>query len=290
MICKLIRFSHYLSVLRVASCELRVAGLLKSPFLIIIFSFFLNIAESQVVIEQTIDIQARNIYADNFDNLYVLSNNAFIKYSSEGEKLAAFYAEGGEEITYADVRNPFKIIVIFEQQNKLLILDNNLTPVSNDIFLDETDIFGDALISGATIGGYWIYDKVNNQLLKLNSVFDTEYKKSLFTKLNIISITDNASNIFTQTDSGRIYSYNYISGNSGYMPEINVTGDFSVKDDVLIYFNTYFHRLELINLSLNNQTIIMLPKEIEIIDATTGNTRIFFFDDTKVYVSSKKQD
>ncbi len=256
----------------------------------IIFIYFFNTAESQVVIEQTIDIQARNIYADNFDNLYVLSDNAFVKYNSEGEKLAAFYAEGGEEITYADVRNPFKIIVIFEQQNKLLILDNNLTPVSNDILLDETDVFGDALLCGATIGGYWIYDKVNNQLLKLNSVFDTEYKKSLFTKLNIISITDNASNIFSQTDSGRIYSYDYISGNPGYMPEINVAGDFSVKDDVLIYFNTYFHRLEFINLSQKNQTIIMLPKEIEIIDATTGNTRIFFFDDTKVYVSSKKQD
>ena len=256
-----------------------------------LFLLLCNISDCQVIIEKTISIEAKIIYADNLDNFYVLSDNAFIKYNSEGEQISTYYPKGGEEITYADIRNPFKIIVFFSKQNKIVLLDNNLIPIKNDIFLDEADIFGNALIVGATIGGYWVYDKITGQLLKLNSDFKLQHKKDLHTIYDIVSIENNSTHIFLQSDSGRIIYYNYITANWDYFYSI-IKKNYTVRDDIVTYYSEKEHAMIIIKILNDAFSVdtVKLPEDIEIIDAAHGNSKIFFFDESKIYISSIKQN
>jgi len=256
---------------------------------ILIFVFIYNVGESQIVIEKTIDIKANEIYADKFDNLYILTDEAFLKYNLKGKKLASFYPEGGEEISSIDVRNSFKIILFFAEQNKIILLDNNLTKISNDIFLNEFDVFGDAIISGAIIGGYWIFDNVKSQLLKLSSDFTLVYKKDIKTSSRIIAITDNSTNVFLLKETGDLMSFNFNTLALENIPISTPIKNFQIENDELIFYSSNMHSLKFQNLQDNKVSSIKILFGNSISGAGFGNSKVFFFDKLKVYICSVKQ-
>ena len=258
-------------------------------FLFIFFNLFFQ-TFGQVEIEKIINIEADNIYSDNFDNLYVLSENVFIKYNKEGKKTASFFPETGEEITGADVRNPFKIILFFSNRNKIILLDNKLIQISEDLYLDKVDVFGDALISGATIGGFWIYDKINSQLLKLKPNFSIEYKKDMNFSEEIISITDNASNVLFQKSTREYISYNINNGNIENLLIYKTSDSYRFINNEIVFYSGNIHGLSFYNWNTGKYRYIKFPSNITVTNAVYGKTKAFFFDKSKVYISTIKEN
>ncbi len=262
---------------------------MRHLFLFIFFHILFQ-TFGQVEIENIIDVEADNIYSDNFDNLYVLSENVFIKYNEEGKKTASFFPENGEEITCVDVRNPFKIILFFSNQNKIILLDNKLIQISEDLYLDRIEVFGDALISRATIGGFWVYDKINSQLLKLKPNFSLEYKKDLNFSEEIISITDNASNVLFQKSTREFISYNINTRNIENLPIYKTSDSYRFINNELVFYSGNIHGLSFCNWNTGEYRHIKFPSNITITNAVYGKTKVFFFNKSKVYISSKTED
>lgn len=261
----------------------------KKAGVFILLFVFINISEAQVIIEKEIKIEAERIWADSFDNLYVLSENVFIKYNSLGIKIGAFYSDNGEEISSADVRNPFKIILFYREQNKVCFLDNKLVKINSEVYLTEVGVLGDALIVGATTGGYWVYDKINSSLMKLAPDFKKEYKKYVNITREIRSITDNSSNVIFQTQGREYISYNINSGNKENLPIYKAAENYRVIEDVIIYYSGNLHGINLFTWKTQNSKNIILPKNISVSDAVLGKTKVFFFNKKGVYFSSIKE-
>jgi len=260
---------------------------MKLYIFLILISFF-SYSFGQIETEKIINIEADNIYADSFDNLYVLSGNTLIKYNLKGEKLFSYDAEGGDKITSVDVRNSLKIILFFEDQNKVILLDNKLSKIGNEIFLDKSDILGNAVICGATIGGYWIYDNINSQLLKLKFDFTIDYKKDMNISDEIISINDNSEDVFLQKRSREFVSYNIDSGIKEDMPIYKASDKYSFINNEIIFYSGNVHGLTFFNWKESNYRYIKLPVNIVVTNAVYGKNKVFFFNKTKVYISRIK--
>ena len=88
-----------------------------------------------------------------------------------------------------------------------------------------------------------------------------------------------------------IIYFNYISGGFEYFGVI-IYKNIKVQKDVVTYFNEKEHALSFMRILTNSLSakFVSLPNEIEIVDASYGNKRIFFFDKSKVYITSIKQD
>ncbi len=258
-------------------------------FLAILFNPFFQ-SFGQVEIKRIINVEAEQIYSDNFDNLYVLSENIIIKYNREGKETATFHPENGEEITSVDVRNPFKISLFFNSTNKIVLLDNKLTQISDDIYLDKAGIVGDALICNATIGGFWVYDNSNTKLLKLKTDFSLEYTIDLYISEDIISITDNASSVIFQTRSGALLTYDINSGDIENLSIYKASDNYRFVNKELVFYSANQHGLTFYNWNTGKYRHIILPSNIAISNAVYGKTNVFFFNKNKVYISSVNED
>ncbi|MCF6366835.1 MAG: hypothetical protein L3J35_11595 [Bacteroidales bacterium] len=259
-------------------------------FIIPVFFIFFSESFGQVVTENVINVKADIIFADGFDNLYVLSENSFIKYNSKGKEIFSFYPEAGDKITNADVRNSLKVILFFEDQNKIIVLDNKLSKISNEIYLDKFNIFGDAVICGSTIGGYWIYDNINSRLLKLNVDFILEYKKDLNISEEIISISDNSENVFLQKSSREFISYDFNAGVTEDMQIYKASERYSFINDEIVFYSGNVHGLTFFNWKKSEYRYIKLPKDISITNAVLGKSKVFFFNKYKVYISKIREE
>ncbi len=256
---------------------------------IILFLFGFIISDKPVEIEHIIYEHSDHIYTDKFDNLYITIQNKLLKYNTNGKLINSYSNKSGEYISRLDIKNPFKLILIFEQQNKLLFLDNNLSEISNELYLDEFEIFGEFSIISAAIGGYWIFDKVNSQLIKLAPDFKPEYRKDLFFD-EIINklIAEDHNHLYFKSETDKVLDFNIGTGNIEYLP-FQFSGRFKVSNKKLQYFHKESKMIITYNLSGLDLSKIQLPDTIDIIEAESGNSKIFFNDESKVYIASIKE-
>ena len=116
----------------------------------------------------------------SFDNLYIISGSSLIKFTSDGKQLFSFDSSYSEIISLIDVKNPMKILVFYNNQNKLLFLDNKLSLIGDEIYLENKNIYGNVLICSSEDGGVWILNVSGHQLLKYDADFKTVLQKDLF--------------------------------------------------------------------------------------------------------------
>ncbi|NOZ36132.1 MAG: hypothetical protein GXO80_12645, partial [Chlorobi bacterium] len=113
---------------------------------ICLISVFILSTFSDIHIKTIIPVKADKIYIDDFDNLYVISGSSLIKFTSDGKQLFSFDSSYSEVISSIDVKNPMKILVFYNNQNKLLFLDNKLSLIGDEIYLENKNIYGNVLI------------------------------------------------------------------------------------------------------------------------------------------------
>jgi|GEM_PF-3140366 hypothetical protein len=172
--------------------------------------FFFNVAFGQMSVEQKLNIKAQSIYADQADNLYVISNNKLIKYNSDGKQLFEFISPESENITSANVEDPLKILVFYQNQNRILFLDNQLIAITEQYISEKTGTINENILCRSTIGGYWLYDNYNSVLHKLNSDFKTEYSQNFSFGISYESISENGSTIVFKNEK-KTNTYNYLT-------------------------------------------------------------------------------
>lgn len=247
---------------------------------------FCHIHSAQIHIEKKIEMKIERIYADHFDNFYVIYQNSLIKYNSDGENPIYFQPESREKFSIADLKNPYKVLLFSPQENRLIILDKNLSEI-NTIFLEEkANVSNDIVITSSMSGGYFIYDNYRNELIKLNAMFEEEYRKELLSVSKIDFVLDLASKMILHSETGELFSYEYSTDSHSKLAMSLKTDYIQTLTDMLIYYSPEKHTLEFSDYQFINLSVINLPDDIEIIDAVFGNKKIFFYDHTYIYIAS----
>ncbi|NPA44834.1 MAG: hypothetical protein GXO49_04805, partial [Chlorobi bacterium] len=120
---------------------------------------------------------------------------------------------------------------------------------------------------------------------KINSNFKLEYKKDIKINDKIISISDNSEEVFMLKNSGDLMSYDFNTGNQKELPVYKLNKNFKVIEDNIACYSGNLHSIWLQNYVTGEKSKIKLPVKTEIIRATLGKNKVFFFNRNKVYIS-----
>ncbi len=232
-----------------------------------------------------IPVKADKIYIDDFDDLYILSGSSLMKFTSDGKQLFSFDSSYSEDISLIDIKNPMKILIFYKNQNKLLFLDNKLSLIGNEIYLENINIYGNVLTCSAENGGVWILDVSGHQLLKYDADFKIVLQKDLFEIKEIPDYIISGNNsLYIKTDKNFVYVFDNL-GNFNFKIEKNITSEFKVQEPVLNYFNKNKKVLVSYNIKTGNSLLKHFPDTLNIQDAVKSSDYLIFNDEAKVYVS-----
>lgn len=158
------------------------------------------IDESSFTFDQLVDI-------DNFGNKYYIHDNDFFQYKND--KLTEYTNIQLGNLFSADVFNPLKINLFYQDLNTLIVLDNRLADITK---VDFNNLPFFRLVTHVSTGNdntVWIYNQ-NTQQLEL---FDYLERKTRITTLpiegNVMSITSDYNYCWILTDR-YLYKYNYV--------------------------------------------------------------------------------
>jgi hypothetical protein len=132
-----------------------------------------------------------NIEVDGFGNIYVITNNEIVKYSSIGMLQKKFSTKRYGKIDFVDAMNPLKILVYYKDFQQIIFLDDQLTETSSMISIETLGYEQTGLVCSSTNNSFWIYDKQNNELLRFNSDLKTLVKSGNLKRLLDIDIKPN---------------------------------------------------------------------------------------------------
>jgi hypothetical protein len=108
------------------------------------------------------------LHVDELGNAYLVRNdNTLLKLSSAGDSLANFAGISNGDISYVDVTNPLRILVLYRDYGKLQILDRMLA-LKNELNLRKVNLLNTNVVAASAEGFLWVYDQFNASLSKLD--------------------------------------------------------------------------------------------------------------------------
>lgn len=114
-----------------------------------------------------IEVNTRLAEVDNLGRLYVVDDrNRLINYKPDLTEQYQFADKKSGLISTIDVTNPLRIIVFYDDFNKINILDNTLSLITDVVLVDK---FADVSAAAVTNdGNLWVYDPVQFKLIKID--------------------------------------------------------------------------------------------------------------------------
>ena len=120
---------------------------------------------------QTINQKADYFTTDHLGNIYFINGNEIVKYNSSGNYFSRFSNKQLGNISYVDVTNPLKIVLLYRDFSQLLFLDNMLGETSSKIHLQDMQLEQTTLACGSYNNGIWLYNPINFELTRFNQEF-----------------------------------------------------------------------------------------------------------------------
>ncbi|MDQ2752954.1 MAG: hypothetical protein M3R72_08020 [Bacteroidota bacterium] len=118
---------------------------------------------------KTIEGSFSNFYADNLENVYLISSsaNGLKKIDSGGDSIATFNNIRYGNIYSLDVTNPLKILVFYKDFSTIVILDRFLASRAT-IDLRKLDITQVKAVAQSYDGNIWLYDEGEGKIKKID--------------------------------------------------------------------------------------------------------------------------
>ncbi len=158
-----------------------------------------------------IEGQFKILELDHLGNIYLIDqSNVLKKYNPEFELLFEFSLNRMGDLTHLDVSNPQKMLLYYSEFQNIIFLDNTLSGIKR-LNLEELgywDIQGVALSRENNI---WIYDPINNSLLKINQngeliLNSNELYYENFHSVKLPRLFEQEENVFLYTTEG-VYQF-----------------------------------------------------------------------------------
>jgi len=113
-------------------------------------------------------VKADYIAIDIQGNIYCIEDSKLSKYSPEGSLLATFNRYSLGSITTINVSNRMKIMLFYKESGTILFLDDQLSPISEELNLFTKNLYNITLASYSTTNHIWLYNHFTEELLTLD--------------------------------------------------------------------------------------------------------------------------
>ena len=195
----------------------------------------------QVSPKSSVDLKASDFYGvDNFNALYYSVGNKIVKTKTDGSTINYSNVQLGALGT-ADVFNPLKIAVFYDQFNTVIILDNRLAEIFKIDFNTIQPYKNVSFVSTGFDNTIWLF----NQDLQQLELYDYKSNKTRATTIpvgsEVLDVDSDYNHCWLLTEN-YLYQYNYFGSlvsktkNDGFQTlRINDENVFLKKGNQLFY-------------------------------------------------------
>lgn len=125
-----------------------------------------------------IDTAANLAAVDNFGNLFLVTpKNEVMKFNPKGKFLWNYTNNAYGNINQIDVSDPLRVILYYADYQQLIVLNNNLSEISKFNFSTNPNQLV-TLVASANNNGFWVYDALNRELIRLSNNFTEDLNTS----------------------------------------------------------------------------------------------------------------
>jgi hypothetical protein len=140
--------------------------------------------DSSFILLRTYNGDIADAAIDNLDNLYIISSSGKIKkFTPSGDSVVYDQVKSYGKLFSLDVSNPLKILLLYKDYAKVVILDRFFAPISV-LDLKRFSILQPAAVGLSYDNNIWVYDEYDNKLKKIdeqgNHLLETPDFRSIF--------------------------------------------------------------------------------------------------------------
>jgi hypothetical protein len=205
------------------------------------------------------------ISTDKLGNCYAVLQSEVIKLDPQGRKLNNFSRKDFGPISQVDSRDPLRVHLFYRDFGMVSVLDNQMGETST-LDLRAAGLIDPVVIANAVDGGLWVYERLNNQLLK----YDDRVQKQLLAidmfqfsgkPLNpvIMKASDNWLVLATEIE---IYIFDRFGSYARMVPIKKKSAVLKIEDQLLWYSDS--ESIIGLNLRVNTETRAAYPVQTEI--------------------------
>ncbi|MBI5219749.1 MAG: hypothetical protein HY958_12545 [Bacteroidia bacterium] len=253
---------------------------------VILTLIFLMSASWQIEISfiKSVEVKGKNFKVDPLGNIYIIKDQTIIKYNENGEKEKEYSSSYLGYISYADVSDPFRILLFYKDFNHVLFLDNYLAEIGSPIKLDDIKMDMAEIACSSAQGGFWVFNSQSKQLV----YFDKNLQKQQESvNLNSVIFTDKKPAFLIEKSD---YLYMYIPETGiiifdkygAYYKTVDLknTPQFQVLDGKILYYQDHF--LFKYDTKFLTTATIELPDSIKnIVQANLLKNTLYIFKENK---------
>ncbi|WP_157359317.1 hypothetical protein [Wenyingzhuangia fucanilytica] len=226
-----------------------------------IFLFFccLNCFCQEAIIKNA----TKFVGVDIYENCYYLQNDALHKSGLKNDYKNVEY--GIPDVV--DISNPLQILLLYKFFNKVILLDNQLS------FITQFEVpIGTELISNASKDKIWLYDNINMMIKLYNFKTQKTEISSIPIKENIVELKGNLNQALVLDSKNQLTKYNFLARKEDVFNTENIILPKSLIKTYYIKERKLYHK--------NNETL-STPSNIESFEVI--NNKLYFFKENNIY-------
>jgi len=227
---------------------------------------------------RSIPAQARHIASDNLGNIYVITErNELVKYDQNGNLKFTYDTRSYGQLSFIDVRNPFKILLLYPEFSSIITLDNMLAQ-TNQVNLIDLGIIRVNAACRSHDDNLWIYDEQDFRLKKidddLNVIIESDELYTYFPDVDVKPNFMIARNDWVYLNEPRlgIMVFDLYGTYNKLIPIDQLTG-FQVIDDQIVYYKD--GQLTAYHLKTFQEYNIILPDSSDLNEVQIEKNRIY---------------
>lgn len=120
-----------------------------------------------------IESEVRLFTTDELEKVYIAQKDVIELYDPDGNFLFKNSGKRFGKISSIDATYSLKPIVFFKEQMEMMLLDNTLSLQGDVVPLDIRGYPQAELVCSSVNNNYWIYDRLNLELVRVNDQFNT---------------------------------------------------------------------------------------------------------------------
>ena len=198
-----------------------------------------NVAKAQLKQIARIDTVAKTVYADNFDNIYLVSaKDELLKYDNAGKLRWRYSNNRFGKLHSVDVSDPLRVVLFYADFQQVVVLNNNLNEITSYSFAKDGNLLV-SVIASANNNSLWIFDRAQNMLIKLSSNFTEDIRSAnlyqLFdTVIDPKKLVASDQYVFLQQKNNGILQFDRFGGFVRELP-IDSLSDFNITSNIIAY-------------------------------------------------------
>ena len=213
---------------------------------------------------------------DNLGNAYVIVGNQVLQFSASGKPKANYSESSYGQLRSIDVSDPLKLVLFYPDFGRLILLNAQLS-VQSSIYLRQLGIQQAMIACGSDYGGYWLFDRQDFQLKKVDLNLQIAYQSGDLLSLTSVNVNPN----FMIENNGFVYMNDPLNGifvfdrYGTYFKTIpiKIAGHFQIIENELLYISD--SSLKAFHLKTLIEREILLPAHSNIKNARIESQELY---------------